>query len=150
MSDVRRRFNSLHNKLNALRQSILASQSGEALVLAIQKLNVEEDEAYKNAKRLDDFVSRQPDFIQVLLTTKSEFASKLQSGSERVREYMLAATDVRIILFAQLLQATIEQSKAEGAEDEMKETIEELSARLIDLKKSRDADAAREALQLFL
>jgi molybdopterin converting factor small subunit len=63
---------------------------------------------------------------------------------------MLAATDVRIILFAQLLQATIEQSKAEGAEDEMKETIEELSARLIDLKKSRDADAAREALQLFL
>jgi hypothetical protein len=150
VSDVRRRFNSLHNKLNALRQSILASQSGEALVLAIQKLNVEEDEAYKNAKRLDDFVSRQPDFIQVLLTTKSEFASKLQSGSERVREYMLAATDVRIILFAQLLQATIEQSKAEGAEDEMKETIEELSARLIDLKKSRDADAAREALQLFL
>jgi hypothetical protein len=32
----------------------------------------------------------------------------------------------------------------------MKETIEELSAKLIELKKSRNPDDAREALQLFL
>jgi hypothetical protein len=150
VAEVRRRFNGLHTRLNALRQDILTSQAGETLVLAIQKLNVEEDAAQKNGSRLAEFIRRQPAFVQTLLTTKSEFASKVNSGSERVNEYVRAATEVRILLFAQLLQATIAQSKAEGAEEDMKETIEELSAKLIELKKSRNPDDAREALQLFL
>jgi hypothetical protein len=150
VNETRRRFTNLHTRLNALRQSVLASKDGGELLLAIQKLNVEEDDAQKNADRLMAFTQRQPEFVQTLLKTKSEFASKISSGAERLREYRAAATEVRILLFAQLLQATIEQSKAEHQEAEMKDVIESLSVILLNLKKSQDPDEARDALQLFL
>lgn len=150
VSETRRRFNGLHTRLNALRQSALSTADSGELLLAVQKINVEEDEARTNGMRLASFVEKQPAFIQTLLRTKAEFKSKIDSGPERIREYETAATEVRIILFERLLNATIEQSKAENLENEMKETVEHLSTVLLDIRKTREPQAVRDALQLFL